>query len=596
MPYVPVEIINTFNGGANTRDFPEKLQKNQSPNPRGIDFNGLTIRKAKGFSEYGTESETVPGFFLFNHRFLSTGEVLIKTVNDKIKFFDEVTNQSQLLTDTLFTVGAKWFGASFNGYFYGGNGVDNFVRWRASSWGALSAPVLAGAVTIPLGVGEGVRFATAGDGLIEGDTFSWTGVAADTLTGVTGLVSNHASGSRVIAELDSTTYASNPKGSVGGFFKNRIYVRDDANPNILYFSKLADNTNPQDDLANFTISGSGAGDAGFIIFAAPIIDVDIFISGDNLPLFIAYNADGISYTINVLDEGGTTIGSAIPYKVLGADLAAKSMVTHTENDEVLIDSFGVLRAIGYGELNTIVQTSRLSDIIEPSIAAGVIDFSNGCMTYFNRRIFSCGAQNEAEVNNFTLMRDTNPEAFGFYDHWNINALTEHKNDLYGLSSIDGKIFKMLQGLNADGSIISSLYPTAALDLGAPMIYKTARAIRIMGFISSNCNLYVKIRLDETERTFLINGSNQNITDPITGVAYGTVVFGQGVFGGGLPNGVDFKEFFAELEIKSSPHFIHAQILFENNEKDVDFSISEAMIYSSQSDSRVIASTRVLSQQ
>lgn len=572
-------ILRRFDGGANSKDDAEELDDNQSPNPRNVDFDAKTVKKARGYTLFGgTESETVPGFFLYNHRVLASTELLVKTVNTKFKFYDSNLGSFQLATDANFTAGLRWWGASFNGYFYGGNGTDNFVRWRASSFGQLNAGIIAGAATIDLKAGQGIRFANSGTGMIEGDVFTWSGKSTDQLTGVTGVDSSHSANAIVVERLDSSTYSSNPKGSVGAFFNNRIFVRDDSAPTTLYFSKLADNTNPHDDLANFTISGGVSGDAGFDVLPAALLALRQFTNGDNSQSLVAFCADGVAYEVIVTDSAGSTVPTHPVYKRLSADVAAVGMVASTENSLLFVDSFGTLRDVGYSDLSTIIRTQRLSDIVEPTLVD--VDFSNGYLEYYNRKAFAIGKQNDAVVNNFTLVKDTNPNAFTFYDHWQLNAICEWQNDLYGLSSLDGNVFKLFDGLNANGNAIDSQYPTKRIDFGVPLNLKELRKLRVSGYITDGCDLYFDVYLDddETPSTFLIQGSNTNVVATVDGTAIGTVVFGRGVFGGGLPAGVTARRFIAELNFTTLKKFFSCYVVVRNAQKDVDFELSKMRFF------------------
>ena len=56
----------------------------------------------------------------------------------------------------------------------------------------LSGAVVAGANTMILTSGTG--FSSAGNGNIDGDSFKWTGISTHTLTGVSGISFDHASG------------------------------------------------------------------------------------------------------------------------------------------------------------------------------------------------------------------------------------------------------------------------------------------------------------------------------------------------------------------------------------------------------------------
>lgn len=589
-------LLRRFDGGANTRDDAEEIDDNQSPNPRNVDFDAKSVRKTLGYTLFGgAEAETVPGFFLYNHRILSTTELLVKTVNTRFKFYDSNAGVFHLATDATFTAGRRWWGASFNGYFYGGNGVDNFVRWRASSFGQLASPVLAAATTIVLGSGQGARFATSGTGMIEGDVFAWTGKSTDTLTGVTGLDSGHGASAIVVERLDSSTYSSAPKGSVGAFFNNRIFVRDDAAPNFVYFSKLADATNPQDDLANFTIAGSGTGDAGFDLLPAAILAIKAFTNGDNSQSLVAFCADGIAYEIIVTDSGSTTVPTHPVYKRLNADVAAVNMVASTENSLLFVDSKGTLRDLGFSDISTIIRTNRLSDKIEPTVAAA--NFDNGYIDYFNRKALFIGKQNSAAQNNFTVVKDTDPDSFTFYDHWQLNATVEWQNNLYGLSSMDGSVYKLFDGLNAAGDVIDSSYPTHKINFGAPLNLKELRKARVAGLITSDCDLYIDIYLDdeETPATFLINGGNSNVTSALSPVSVGTVLFGRGVFGGSLPAGVTARTFIAELSLSSLRKFFTCQVVIRNSQGDVYFDLQKMRLFARRCSADLMPDVRYLSQ-
>lgn len=584
MPFVPVEIIERWDGGANSKDFPENIGQNQSPNPRNIQFIGKSIGKAPGFTVFGTESEAITGFTLYNHKLpVDRDQVMVKTVNDRIKFYDETTATWQLLSDATFTVGERWSFWSFNGYMYGTSPNYGFIRWKGSAWGKTSTPILAGASSIPLGTGEGARFSASGNGIIEGDTFSWSGVSTDTLTGVTGLVSNHAAGVRTITALDPSTYSGNPKGTDGEFFKNRSFVVQSASPNIISFSKLADNTNPQDDIADFTIAGSGAGDAGFIVAPGNVTAIIRFIASDNNTILVALVDDGVVYNVNVLDTGGATVGTMLPIKEITASLVANKAVVALENELICIDDLNDMRSISYSsETNSVLRTTRLSDQIQPSLAD--IDFSSdGVLVYAQRKVIALGKQHDASVNNFALIKDTNPDAFCFYDHWAFNGIVKNKTDFYGLSSVNANVYKLFDGLNAGGDdlIITSQYPTRQMNFGSPLILKQLRHIRVSGFMTTNCILKFRIFLDGMVvpiEEFILAGDNTDIVSAITGVSWGEVVWGSSIWGGGSAGGVQLKRFYATLSLSNLQNFYTAQVLIVNEQADVDFRMDKMMFF------------------
>jgi hypothetical protein len=579
MSYEPKVLYADWSGGANTEEFADNLAPNQSPYPLNVEIEGKSIRKARGFTAFGTEDDTGIGFFLYTHRILSDTEVLARTIDTKLKFYDEITGKYQIISTTAFTAGLRWAACSFNGYLYAGNGTDNWVRWNAASWGTMTGDHAAGAITIQLGTGEGARFAASGNGLIEGDTFAWTGVTGDLLTGVTGLTDPHLSGSRVIEA--AIEYASNPKGSVMAFFQNRIFVRDDTATNFLRFSKLAGASTPADDINNFTVTGSGAGDAGWIILPASLLGLQVFISGGNAAVLVAFCADGISYAITVNDDGGTTIGANTPFKVFGESLVGKSMHVITENDVISVTGKGTIRSTGYGEQSTTVKTERLSDIIRPTMET--IDFSQGCMGYMDRKVIAHGRINSAVENNFSVIRDTEAGAFLFNDFWKFNDFAFYKGKYLAISSINEKVYELFTGYSADGYSYRSSYVTRAEAFGNPLCFKLANKMRITGYFTANTQIRIYTYLDDSSAPFeyfLLDATNLSITAGESGLSVGTIVVSGLPIGGGgsIPAGLTLKRFRATLEFPTEDFFYTMRILFENNQADVNFAFDKVEIW------------------
>ena len=63
---------------------------------------------------------------------------------------------------------------------------------RETAQTTLNGAVSAGATTITLTSATG--FTSAGSGNIDGDSFTWTGISSNDLTGITGISADHASG------------------------------------------------------------------------------------------------------------------------------------------------------------------------------------------------------------------------------------------------------------------------------------------------------------------------------------------------------------------------------------------------------------------
>jgi hypothetical protein len=591
MPFSPLEINTLWDGGANTRQLNDAIQKNESPYPLNVQFEGKKIAKAPGYSVFGTETDsTLVGYNLYNHRVLSTEEVMIKVIGTKVKYYDEVTSTWQLLSSTAYTTGEKWWFASFNSYLYGGNGTDSLQRWPLGSWATLANPVLIGATTIDLEAGTGQRFASTGSGLIEGDTFAWTGKSGDQLTGVSGITSDHIAGRRLTVE--PTAYASAPKGSLGCFYRNRLYIVPTDTSNFVNFSKLADNTNPHDDLVNFTVTGAGSGDAGFFIADATVLDLRQYLTGGNDPVLIAFCANGTTYVLSVSDISSVTSGIIVPFKVDMEDIAGKNLSAVTENDLIFVGKSGAMRAVTYGESSSILKTSRLSD--EVMNVFSKLESSNGDLEYFDRRLFMTCKKDGASENNFVVMKDTNPNGFLFWDYYNANCFCEWKDRLYFLSSVNGNVYKMFDGRSAAGSIIASSYPTQATDFNAPLILKLLSRIRLQGQISEGCILNIEVYFDDSlMETFSISGSDTNIIAASSGAAIGKVIFGTGSHASGDSNVPIRKNFVAEWNMKSYKYFYKVNLEYSNNQSDVDFLLDKQLLFAEVANQDTIFSNKIL---
>lgn len=595
MAFQPVVKIQSLQGGVRTDDFFDNLTEVESPEIIGMDIEKTKPVKTPGFVEFGTDDSTEVYSRAFNHRILSNIEVLTK-FGIRAKFYDTITEKYLLFsTKEDFDADAGWWFATFNSYLFCGNEVDGFFRWKAGAWSTLTNPVTAASTTIDLATGEGARFDLSGTGLIEGDSFTWSGKSGDQLTGVSGLSASHTAGNRVITAMDVTTYSSNPKAKIGVFFANRLFLVDAENPNTIKFSVLADNTVPHDDLTDFSTS-SGAGAAGFLILPAPVLGLQVFYNAGNNPVLIALAADGNSYSINVTDSGSTTVPTNPLFKPFNADLLGERLITITENSFVFVDNNNNLRSASYGEQNTVLNTIRISDGIQPSL--DTYDISGGFMKYIDRRLFiHCKRTSGASTNNYTVVKDTHPDAYTFYDHWAFNDIVEWQNDYYGISAQTSQTFKLFTGDDANGDTYYCKMSISGLGFGENMILKTMKKIRHFGYMTVNATIYLRVYYDtdtEPAYVFEIKGDNQEITDTISGVSMGTVTLGGGVFGGGSSNSSEkFTAFKADLNLPPDRYFYTARIEIVNDEAGVSYKFDKLLLFAEMQDDELVDSNRNL---
>jgi len=577
--FTPLLQLSDFVGGINTKQRPSKIAPNELVSIIGMDFVANSLQRAMGYSKFGTESEpTLVGKSLYTHRILTGTDVLIKTIGTKIKFYDSVDDAWYLLTDAAFTANLRWSFATFNSYLYGNNGTDSWIFWKGSTLTTITGALSPGGTTIDVQTGKGALFAASGTVMIQDEAITYSGKTGDQLTGCT-ITAAHAAGSTIVQKLDSTTYVALSKASRISFHSNRLYMIDHDNPNIIRHSKLADNTNPETDLVNFTVAGTGAGDAGYGIAPEEVVSIQQLINGNQTSVLMAMCKDGVAYAFVVTDSsGGTTTNAFIPMRTMNSYPAAAHMVEVCENDVAFVDQMGHIRTLGYGDINTPLNVSTISKNIEPSLEA--MAFADGAIKYFKRKLRVTGMTTNAATNNFTFYHDSNYNSWGAHGHLDVVDYAIYNDSLYALSTISGNVWKLEDTYEANGGTYYSEFTTKSLDANEPLVYKTALKMRLCGFITSNCNSYIDFFFDDSDQpiTFLVNGDDSDIIGPTPNVAVGSVVFGAGVWGGGLPSGVNRKNFYAELLLNDLVPFFKLAVRVRIDDKNVDFEIQDMLLW------------------
>lgn len=584
--------ITDLVGGINSKQRPTKINDNQMVEIIGFDFDANSLRRAKGYTKLGTEDDsTLTGKTLYRHEILSGVDVLVKSIGTFLKFYDTVDDEWYKLTLSTFTADKKWSFISFNGYLEGNNGVDNWVFWRGSARSTLASQITVASTTIDLATGEGGRFPNSGTIMIQDDEITFSGRTNDQLTGVTGIGATHDAGSTVILQLDASTYSTLEQAKEGkytiAFHSNRNYYIDADNPNILRHSKLADNTNPETDLMNFTVAGTGAGDAGFGYAPDELVAIKEFVNGNETAILACFCKNGHVYSFTVVDDSSTstTVNVYVPIRTMNSYPINSNMVIVDENDLAIVDQFGHARTLSYADTNTPLTVKSISQFIEPSLEATYWD--EGCMWYFNRKLWLGGAGQDGGTNDIYYYHDGNYSAWGAYGHWDAVDFAEYNGEMYCLSAVTGNVFKLHTGYSVYSNETDENYEadyfsqalTKEYTWGQPHKYKQSLLCRMDGFITSNAEVYFDIFLDGALfGSWLIDGNETTILGAIPNVAVGTIVFGQGVFGGGLPSGTVRKEFYAQLDFPTIKNFLKVQFRFRMSGRNVDFEMTNLSVW------------------
>lgn len=585
MKFEPSLLIDDLTGGLNTKQRPNKIADNQLQSLISMDFVANSLQRARGYTLLGTEPDnTLSGKTIYPHTVLGTQALLVKSIGTYLKYFDEVDKTFYKLTASTFTANKRWSFVSFNGYLYGVNGADYWTMWNGSAQSTLKVAITAVDTIITLQTGHGGRFTNApGYIMIQDERIPYTAVAGDTLTGCT-VASSHAVGATVITELNATFDTMLTIAKRIEFFQNRIVAFDAVNPNIVRHSKLAGASSPQLALVNFTIAGSGSGDAGFNIAPKAIRSLKTFSSSSTqtsgtAAVCMAFCEDGIAYSFAITDSSTSTTSAFVPVRTMGGSFpGASQMVTLAENDLAITDQYGHVRTLGYKDTASPLEITPVSKLIEPTLEA--MTFDDGDMIYYKRKLRVTGKTPVASSNDLTLYHDSNYDAWGSYGHYDVVCYAEYSGKLLGMSAVTGDVWVLDDGYNANGNPYYSEAITKSYNFGKPHQYKSLIFVRMDGFITSNCPAYIDFFFDDSSQplSFLLSGDNTKIIGDSANVATGTVVFGAGVFGGGLPDGVLRKPFLAHLQFNTIPPFLKVAMRIRIDSQDVDFEMNNATMW------------------
>ena len=580
-------IIQDLTGGLNSKQRPTKIADNQMISILGFDFDANSLRRAKGYTKFGTESETtLTGKTLYTHNILSGIDIVIKTIGTKLKFYDSVDDAWYTFSNTTWTADLKWSFSTFNSYLYGNNGTDQWVVWQGSAYSHLNGAILAGATTIDLTTNEGGRFPASGTIHIQDDVITYSGRTTDQLTGVSGVAVDHPSGSTVVLNAVATAIDVVKEGkNTIAFYKNRNFYIDGTNPRKIVHSKLADNSSPETDISNFTVLGSGAGDAGFAFAPAEMIAIKKFVNGNNSSILAVFCKDGSVYSFSVTDGASTTTSTFVDIRTMNSYPKNSSMVSVAENDLAMVDQFGYIRTLNYGDTNTPLTVQTISSSIEPSLEATF--WEDSAIFYFKRKLWVAGSTIDGGNNDIFYFHDGNYNSWGAYSHWDVIDFEKYNDDMIGLSAVSGDVWKLHDSYSVylddvDDNYEASYYSEAVskeFNFGLPHQQKQVLKLRADGFISSNSDVYLDVYTDGSLlNSFLINGDNTTILGTIPNVACGSIVFGTGVFGGGLPSGTTRKEFYAEILFPDVFNFLKIQFKIRMDGKNIDFELTNLTIF------------------
>lgn len=219
----------------------------------------------------------------------------------------------------------------------------------------------------------------------------------------------------------------------------------DEGVDVIYYSTTDTGTNPP--FSNWTV-GTAATAAGKIRFGKA--GTVKSISDSEGDLFVGYANGRAQYPFSVLDSGGTLVQDvAIRFQSL--DYGVQRGATGTSFGVFYLNESG-LRA-HTSSSNDPIQSIRL----DREYFADV-DFTQSEVIHDPKQnLILATYAKDSTTNNEVLAYRLDTKAVFFFSGWSIASFAKKSNgDIYGVSAIDGKFFKLFEGFTDDGK---SIYTT-----------------------------------------------------------------------------------------------------------------------------------------
>ena len=561
-------ILKLFNGGWVSEIKSDSLEINMSPDLENVDFSASgSVKKTWGYEELGSDEEDAINTRLMIVPDRQGIQYLIKKCGTKLKIYDSTFERYDTILTGL-TDGDTPVVEYFDATAYIMSAVDPAYKLDLYKNTRLTAATEAADAVV--NVDDTTNFTASGTFWLNSTLFTYTGKTGTSFTGCTDTPAAEDN-SFVFSPAVNVGGANEiPKGIITAQYVGRLFV---ANGSTIYGSKL-------NDLSNFTVTGSGAGDAIQKTVESKINALKVFYDDQNNLRLLSFTADNKIYVHDVLDD---------------ADLSATIMTSSMFKDNVTavnqlstlvgpnnlyhVDFRNQLRSLGqtYASRGVNKVYSDSMSKFHESLFKNYYDFDDARAVIYGNEYWMVTKEGTGDINNRLIVFDFEAGNWRKRTGINSNDIAVFNDDIIFADATRNKVFKFSEDLMADDDeSIYFKYSTLDVDL-EKLRFERVRRVRIAGFMSVNCESTAKIMTDfatKTLATFTLRGDNTNITGSVLGKdgTFGGMVFGDQVIGG-ESSGLDIRFFIADLELNSLPDLENFRIVLENNQSNVYFEIT-----------------------
>lgn len=358
-----------------------------------------------------------------------------------------------------------------------------------------------------------------------------------------------------------TTSGTPPRGNIYAVSYFRLWIAGvTANLNRLYYSV----TNSYADF-----SGGGAGSTDFP--AAITACAPFFTSSGNESLQV-FLTNGDVYDVG-FDSGG------IYKKKIRSNVGSvnQRVVKQTEDYNFTVDIFSNVRALGFDNNTGAGKSPSRSLFIEDYMKE--LTLTNACATYADKS-YILAVANDSSNNNEILIYSEDYDSWRLYQGVGANQFARYNNKIHFISSTDRNVYRFESSeYSDDGVAIYFRYDTRDIDFNKPIQSKEARYIKVSGFISTLAEIDVKLYVDgditNPVVSKTISGSGAYVSTsavyPWGSREWGSVPFASF---GGTSSTIDVHDFWVAFSVPPSVPFDKIRLSFENDQRDVDFIITE----------------------
>lgn len=460
-------------------------------------------------------------------------------------------------------------------YVYFCNAYEEMKRWSGSFGTFASATVdtivLEGSTSL-----ADLGFTATGSVIIDGTTYTYTGLSGQTFNGVTTDASagGHAVGEPVTQTVLSVAAA--PRGNILAVRAAALFVSGILyNASGTYAPRQSEiHRSKVGDATNWSVSTT-AGDSKRQEFPEGGGAV-IGIAQDEQSIYVLKSQCVVVWNIDSSDAFTTNLLKAYDGKTQATGCISSRAVWTGKNGVYFMNqNKELVRIARLSGLDT-PQAIPVSDPIEPTIGAAVFDEAVG-ITFKGKAYLTAKADTETAANNVVFVFDERT------DQWDLPIIGWQANDfniitdtLYWGSSLNPVSFKTSSDRQDVNAGITANWRSWQESFGSPHLQKKADMIYLEGYIKENTTINVSILGDEDgftfQKTATIVGTNTDIVFTSQDYnVFGLQPFGYEQFGSNAAIN-DLKKFRVYLKTKQNVPFFTIQFDFTVDGEGQNFQI------------------------